>query len=430
MHSLSSVLIREHLVHPFNESGEKNFVDLAHQKINIIAKTVFNGLGFATLSLALGAQVGIAFGLGLLGYVVVHFYMRTAYLKHCQKQTIDSFFDACKCGNHSKVKALLAEGFLHIKGEQGREAITRAVDNQQWNIVLDLVEHEADHRTIVNGKELIDLAIQARQLKLTILLLQKGVEELGAYRTPRLLSVISQFSERESAEILESCPALNPNPDCEHGLDPLSAACGRGFSTVVEKLVEKGALVQREKVSEGNTLIESAPLCLAAHFKEADIVRLLINFGASPKSIFFQGNTALHYACLKGHLEVVRELLKAGASLKTKNDRGLTPLSMVGVSYDEGLIATESSPYGMLPFEWILSVLKDSEIQLEIRREAFESEISIDSLNRLENDAIPLFYACLIEDAHVIKYLKSKVASEAIQSIKTSTLPAKYKIYL
>lgn len=42
-----------------------------------------------------------------------------------------------------------------------------------------------------------------------------------------------------------------------------------------------------------------------------------------------KGNTALHYACGLGHVELVRALVQAGANTKARTDKGATPLDCV-----------------------------------------------------------------------------------------------------
>jgi ankyrin repeat protein len=64
----------------------------------------------------------------------------------------------------------------------------------------------------------------------------------------------------------------------------------------------------------------------AAMLGRRDIVRLLIDAGADIQKRGQFGYTALHAAAQNGHLDVVQELVKYGASVNCKNDDGDIPL--------------------------------------------------------------------------------------------------------
>ncbi|MBN3276527.1 ANKR6 protein, partial [Polyodon spathula] len=63
----------------------------------------------------------------------------------------------------------------------------------------------------------------------------------------------------------------------------------------------------------------SERLLLAAHKGQADNVVQLINKGAKV-AVTKYGRTPLHLAAYKGHIEVVRILLKAGCDLDIQDD--------------------------------------------------------------------------------------------------------------
>jgi ankyrin repeat protein len=57
-----------------------------------------------------------------------------------------------------------------------------------------------------------------------------------------------------------------------------------------------------------------------------EIVELLISRDADPNMANEQGGTALHWACVNGHAEVVTRLLEAGAKATLVNAGGRTAL--------------------------------------------------------------------------------------------------------
>ncbi|KAK3915593.1 Protein TANC2 [Frankliniella fusca] len=67
-------------------------------------------------------------------------------------------------------------------------------------------------------------------------------------------------------------------------------------------------------------------LCMFAHEGNAEMVSLLLEFGADVELTNSQGCTALSLAAMRGHAEVVRQLVSAGASLGHADMAGQCPL--------------------------------------------------------------------------------------------------------
>ena len=57
-----------------------------------------------------------------------------------------------------------------------------------------------------------------------------------------------------------------------------------------------------------------------------EIVKFLLEKGASIDSKNDYGSTPLHLASMKGHLEIVKLLLGEGANIDAKDENGSTPL--------------------------------------------------------------------------------------------------------
>ena len=68
------------------------------------------------------------------------------------------------------------------------------------------------------------------------------------------------------------------------------------------------------------------PLHVASEIGSAGCVRLLLKAGATVESKDFKGNTPLHAACRYGHVPCIRLLLQAGANLEAANDSRESPL--------------------------------------------------------------------------------------------------------
>lgn len=63
-------------------------------------------------------------------------------------------------------------------------------------------------------------------------------------------------------------------------------------------------------------------LCLAVENGNSKIVRMLSKYGTSTAANCFRGRPLLHLAVLAGHLEVAKELLRAGADVMTTDIKG------------------------------------------------------------------------------------------------------------
>ena len=115
-------------------------------------------------------------------------------------------------------------------------------------------------------------------------------------------------------------PGLANARQCPAGATPLHVAAERGHDDVVRLLLEAGATVDSRRI-EGLT-----PLHLAAGVGRFATVRRLLAAGADPNSRESGGWTPLHRAASQGHDNVVRLLLPLGADPRAMDDQRATPL--------------------------------------------------------------------------------------------------------
>ena len=104
------------------------------------------------------------------------------------------------------------------------------------------------------------------------------------------------------------------------GSTPLRAAAHDGLLDVVRCLVESGAQVNVRLRHD-----KSTPLMVACYWGHLSVATYLINKGAIMDLQDKDGRTALNDTVLRGHLEIVSQLLVLGAS-QLPNNQGLTPL--------------------------------------------------------------------------------------------------------
>lgn len=98
-------------------------------------------------------------------------------------------------------------------------------------------------------------------------------------------------------------------------LPPLHAACGRGDSAAVQRLLASGA--DPNAAGAGGM----RPLHLAAGAGHTSVVKQLLEAGARVDALDVRRFTALHAACENGHADCVRDLAAAGANLDAGSKR-------------------------------------------------------------------------------------------------------------
>ncbi|XP_040849680.1 ankyrin repeat and SOCS box protein 3 isoform X5 [Ochotona curzoniae] len=101
----------------------------------------------------------------------------------------------------------------------------------------------------------------------------------------------------------------------------LHLAASQGHWKIVQVLLEAGA------DPNATTLEETTPLFLAVENGQIDTLKLLLRHGANVNgSHSMCGWNSLHQASFQGNAEIIKLLLKKGASQECQDDFGITPL--------------------------------------------------------------------------------------------------------
>ena len=111
------------------------------------------------------------------------------------------------------------------------------------------------------------------------------------------------------------------------GWTPLIAATCSDHLDVVRYLVERGADIDKGEGSRG-TLGRGGwtPLMWTSANNRLEMMRNLLEQGASTDKADRDGETALHKAALKGHIEVAELLMDYGADFSARNNAGQLPI--------------------------------------------------------------------------------------------------------
>ena len=104
-------------------------------------------------------------------------------------------------------------------------------------------------------------------------------------------------------------------------VDHLFDASNEGLTDEVRSILSSGMVEVDPLDSLGR-----APLHLAAMNGHADVIEVLLGFGANPNRAQCWESTPLHYAANNGQKKVVQALLDSGANPNLANKGGFTPL--------------------------------------------------------------------------------------------------------
>ena len=128
---------------------------------------------------------------------------------------------------------------------------------------------------------------------------------------------------RNQVEMVEAFlkHGADPNFSTTPDSTPLGVAAFSGSNEIVDLLLKAGADLQAVD-SGGQTVLSTA--CMSPGNNKT--VALLLAAGANPKKADNSGATPLHFCAMFGDAEILNTLLDAGVDVNAVDDSGLTPL--------------------------------------------------------------------------------------------------------
>ncbi|GAB6028256.1 hypothetical protein CHUAL_002439 [Chamberlinius hualienensis] len=241
---------------------------------------------------------------------------------------------------------------------QGDASLVDACNDGDAGTVKKLLEEgKSVNETTEEGDSLLSLACQAGYYELAqvLLAMRANVEDRGIKGDCTPLMEAANAGHLDIVKLLITHNA-DVNAQSSSGNTPLMYACAGGHEEVAKFLLESGANVEDHN-ENGHT-----PLMEAASAGHVGVAKILLDHGAgvNTHSNEFK-ESALTLACYKGHLEMVRFLLEAGADQEHKTDEMHTALM-------------EASMDGHVE---VAKLLLDSGAQVNMPADSFESPLTL-----------------------------------------------------
>ncbi|XP_045495167.1 serine/threonine-protein phosphatase 6 regulatory ankyrin repeat subunit B [Colias croceus] len=221
---------------------------------------------------------------------------------------------------------LTNKAFINSKARNGRTALHLAAMNGFAHLVKFLIR---DHNAVIDVLTLkkqtpLHLAAASGQMEVCKLLLELGAnidatDELGQ-------KPIHAAAQNNYSEVVQLFLQQHPNlvmATTKDGNTCAHIAAIQGSVKVIEELMK---FDRTGVISARNKLNDSTPLQLAAEGGHADVVRVLVRAGASCTDENRAGLTAVHLAAEHGHTNVL-DVMRSTNTLRISSKKlGLTPL--------------------------------------------------------------------------------------------------------
>ncbi|MEP9320315.1 ankyrin repeat domain-containing protein [Pseudomonas sp. LABIM340] len=270
------------------------------------------------------------------------------------KSPVERLFDSLKNGSGdlpSLIEGVLrAEGHLNARGDAEQTPLIvacRRASDSDWhrNAVATLIEHGADLMAVDDyGDCALTIAIYDENVDLIRDLLSRMTLSDDLARVS--IEVAAQRASLVVLELLSDCGLPAIDSEALHLVCASPSPSERERLPLVRLLVEECCCDVDRPISDGLYIFGTpvlapgaTPLMAAAFAGETEVIEYLLSKGASASATDARGCSALHlisgpqWAIREGSLawqvrpeavEIARQLLEAGLSLDTPNQRGFS----------------------------------------------------------------------------------------------------------
>nr|XP_056713374.1 ankyrin repeat domain-containing protein 17 [Euleptes europaea] len=253
--------------------------------------------------------------------------MRAESTMHPGQTDNRSLAEACSEGDVNAVRKLLIEGrSVNEHTEEGESLLCLACSAGYYELaqVLLAMHANVEDRGLKGDVTPLMAAANGGHVQIVKLLLAHGAEVNAQSSTGNtaLTHACAGGHVDIVKALLESGASVEDHN--ENGHTPLMEAGSAGHVAVARVLLENGAGIN----THSNEFKESA-LTLACYKGHLEMVRFLLEAGADQEHKTDEMHTALMEACMDGHVEVARLLLDSGAQVNMPADSFESPLTLV-----------------------------------------------------------------------------------------------------
>ena len=241
---------------------------------------------------------------------------------------------ACQNGDVSLVQAL-AKADIHVRDDLGNTPLHIAASSGTEKIVSFLISELGCDPNAKNdlGNTVLHIACQGGGISLVrILVCQHNVAinaQNDLHDTPLHLAILNR--KLEVALYLINELGCDPNVRGSRGRLALHGACEMSSISLVQAMA-KANIHARDDL--GNTPLHIAALCGA----EKTVSCLISKLGCDPNVKGELGRSALHVACQKGNISLVRTLIQHQAVAIVQDDYHNTPLHVAALNDQENVV--------------------------------------------------------------------------------------------
>ena len=251
---------------------------------------------------------------------------------------------AAESGQKAVVKYILdlARSSVDVQDNDGNTALHLSVLKNHVD-VADLLLASGASAVIQNSRQILPfhMALRDRQSTCMIVVFCKyNVDHLArGFRNYTSLHVIAARNNLKALKILYE-EAISRQLDIKSilqvqavdrdGLTPIHLAARKGSYDVLDFMISKAIEhgLKPQNVFRYLSEKESTPLHFAVESNSLEIVRILLKFGASPIATSGKQSPPIHLACSQNKLNMVEEMVEQCGNeiLSCQNDEGQTPL--------------------------------------------------------------------------------------------------------
>ncbi|HDQ25959.1 MAG TPA: hypothetical protein ENN43_04355 [bacterium] len=228
--------------------------------------------------------------------------------------------EATRMGHADIVRELIHQGAdIDAKDRDGYNAFMYAAAYGHIDVVREMIKEGADINAVdKEGNSALTEAMRNDRLEVFKEIIKGGPDLEKHGLTPLLAAVICGDNEK-AAEIIKNDPRQAAARD-NNGATTLYWAAAYGNSEAVKMLVEEGVDPDLMDIARNTAVLTSVTKGFTG------ILEILLSAGADVNCRGKLGTTPLMEACRMGDVETVKILMWAGALVNEKDTAGRTPL--------------------------------------------------------------------------------------------------------